>query len=89
VEDVATGQPEITLKVERGPCLKAKTTIAVAQDDVVDRLGQNAVERPPRRGQQHLPLASQQPRGLLKTTLRQSLGCACGQLSAENAAVRE
>src|SRR5450631_826714 len=41
VEDVAARQSEINLEVDRGPGLKTKVTPGVAQDDVLDGLGQN------------------------------------------------
>src|SRR6185436_16285928 len=46
VEDVAAGQPQIGLEVERRTGLEAQATVAVAQDDVLDWFGQNRAERP-------------------------------------------
>ena len=44
-------------RVERAPCLQAQVTVAVTQDDVLDRLGQDGVQRSQSGGQGHLPLS--------------------------------
>src|SRR5450631_1900919 len=93
VEDVAAGQSEIELQVDGGPCLKAEITVPVAQDDVLDGLGQDTVQRPQRRSQCDLPkglvVRAEQPRRQVQTEQRQALGIGGCQVSTQNAAVRQ
>jgi hypothetical protein len=91
VEDVPRGQAQLALEVERRADLDARRPVGRAQDAVLDRLGEHAVERAQRRRERRVAravvVAGEQPRRHVQAEQRQRLRAARAQVGPEDARV--
>ncbi len=91
VEDVPTGQPQLTLQVQRRPRLHTRPPVRVDGQAVRDRLRQTRVQRRERRLQQRrarrLVVPREQPGGGVQPEQRQRLVAPRGQVGGEDRGV--